>query len=306
MSEYSLWNDSAGSLWYYRSLGQVTGPLTSGRIRQLAKQGKLFPEDQVRLGAAGDWVAAEDVEGLFSGIALNSRAERAAVRAQAANEHKEQDSAPVSATWYRGDILRGRIADGVEWGRNNLELLRVGFSWLCLVTVLISLGAIFARRVSMDWWSRNADPYETLTLARHEFQRLRDSQADEEQWTRLAARTRPEFAPLIANLEKKAGADDRYSQQLLWAARDAWPPMLTSSRQEPNDAEHAFESHLANARILKNGGQLFPGAQRIGGAAGFDSDIFMGLYGDWVVAGFVVGDAFLAIAAVRWWWRRSR
>ncbi len=306
MSEDSLSNVSAGSLWYYCSQGQMTGPLTAGRIRQLAKQGKLFADDQVRLGAAGDWVSATEVNGLFDGVKLLTRAEQAAARTQATNDQEHQVSERGSRSSHRWDTLRGWIADTVDWGRNNLESLRVGLSWLCLVAVVISLGLLLQRRVSWDWRSSNTDPYEILSRARNEFQQLRERQADEGHWNQFATRTTPDLAGLIADLEKKAGAHDRYSQQLLWAARDAWPGMLAGGRQGPNEAERDFESHLDNAKTLKNGGQLFPGAQRIGGAAAFNPDIFMGRYGDWVVAGFIVVDGFLAIAVLRWWWHRRR
>ena len=51
--------------WFYRVNDSVRGPLTSGELQDLARNGSLSGADHVRQGDAGEWVAAARVKGLF-------------------------------------------------------------------------------------------------------------------------------------------------------------------------------------------------------------------------------------------------
>lgn len=52
--------------WYVQHGGKQYGPLTSGNLKKLATERKITPSTQVRLGAAGNWVPASRVQGLFA------------------------------------------------------------------------------------------------------------------------------------------------------------------------------------------------------------------------------------------------
>lgn len=52
-------------LWFCKLAGVTTGPLKASELRALADSGKLAPDDLVRQGAEGPWVAARHVRGLF-------------------------------------------------------------------------------------------------------------------------------------------------------------------------------------------------------------------------------------------------
>lgn len=51
--------------WYCQVGGSVEGPVTGGRLRELARSGRLTRGDQVRQGHAGEWVSASRCKGLF-------------------------------------------------------------------------------------------------------------------------------------------------------------------------------------------------------------------------------------------------
>ncbi|MBL8849794.1 MAG: DUF4339 domain-containing protein [Planctomycetaceae bacterium] len=51
---------------YCRTRTEELGPMSQGQLLRLARQGRLAPRDQVRLGANADWVEARSVPGLFA------------------------------------------------------------------------------------------------------------------------------------------------------------------------------------------------------------------------------------------------
>lgn len=53
--------------WYCIAFGIELGPMSQADLARLASRGELSPDSQVREGAAGAWVAARTVAGLFPG-----------------------------------------------------------------------------------------------------------------------------------------------------------------------------------------------------------------------------------------------
>lgn len=51
--------------WYYRVLGEEFGPVSFDTVGELAQKGLLSPNDELRDGEKGPWVAAESIVGLF-------------------------------------------------------------------------------------------------------------------------------------------------------------------------------------------------------------------------------------------------
>jgi len=54
--------------WFCKILGEVTGPFSAHQLKELAQQGRLAPQDQVRNGGDGSWTMAERVKGLFLSV----------------------------------------------------------------------------------------------------------------------------------------------------------------------------------------------------------------------------------------------
>ena len=53
------------SQWYCRLMGTELGPFTSKQLLEMASCPRLTPDDSVKKGADGMWVAAHRVKGLF-------------------------------------------------------------------------------------------------------------------------------------------------------------------------------------------------------------------------------------------------
>jgi hypothetical protein len=51
--------------WYCRLMGTELGPFTSKQLLEMARTHRLMPDDSVKKGADGMWVAAHRVKGLF-------------------------------------------------------------------------------------------------------------------------------------------------------------------------------------------------------------------------------------------------
>jgi hypothetical protein len=51
--------------WYCRLMGTELGPFTSKQLLEMARGHRLMPDDSVKKGADGMWVAAHRVKGLF-------------------------------------------------------------------------------------------------------------------------------------------------------------------------------------------------------------------------------------------------
>ncbi len=54
------------SEWYVRIGKTEHGPLSSERLVQLTREGKITPETPVRKGPSSGWAAASAVKGLFA------------------------------------------------------------------------------------------------------------------------------------------------------------------------------------------------------------------------------------------------
>ena len=53
------------SQWYCQLMGTELGPFTSQQLIEMARSHRLMPDDSVKKGADGAWVAAHSVKGLF-------------------------------------------------------------------------------------------------------------------------------------------------------------------------------------------------------------------------------------------------
>ncbi len=58
--------------WYCRLMGTELGPFTSKQLLEMARSHQLMPDDFVKTGADGMWVAAYRVKGLFDDASASS------------------------------------------------------------------------------------------------------------------------------------------------------------------------------------------------------------------------------------------
>lgn len=52
-------------LWFVKHRGKEQGPFSPKQLKHLAESGKITPENEVRMGNDGDWMAAAKIKGLF-------------------------------------------------------------------------------------------------------------------------------------------------------------------------------------------------------------------------------------------------
>lgn len=57
--------NSGADLWFYQIMGKQLGPISSAQLRVLANAGTVAPDTMVKRGAAGGWMPAGRVQGLF-------------------------------------------------------------------------------------------------------------------------------------------------------------------------------------------------------------------------------------------------
>lgn len=101
--------------WYFQSMGEQVGPISSQRLWVLAQQRHVRPETFVRRGEEGKWILAERVKGLFdpnfptSGIFIDVAEQEESEESAAAHE--------VAQKLHRKDKLLAVMAR-----RNRLQV----------------------------------------------------------------------------------------------------------------------------------------------------------------------------------------
>ena len=58
--------------WYCQLMGTELGPFTSKQFLEMARSHRIMPDDSVKKGADGMWVAAHRVKGLFDDASASS------------------------------------------------------------------------------------------------------------------------------------------------------------------------------------------------------------------------------------------
>jgi len=93
--------------WYCRLMGAEMGPFTAAQLVEMARSHQLTPEDVVRRGADGEWVAGYRVKGLFD--------EQAHSRTVTANLPPVAAEGPQAAGEPARAAEPGAAAAGVQW-----------------------------------------------------------------------------------------------------------------------------------------------------------------------------------------------
>lgn len=240
--------------WYYVANGKEMGPVLVARLRQMARQGLLKPNDLVRKGKTGEW----DYAGRFDELA--SHAEEFAAE-QAADEESEEAEEPPEPQ-SRGPSLRERVSDLIsDVARSvaeRLELVRTIAGCIALAVTLFLLVRVTLNAEIFDW-STPADPLVVYQSLWDELQTHRQARADDATWKAFAERGRQEVAPLVARLEREAGSTNREAQLLLWAGRDCLPKMFDDAHTAPSRAEEQLAEYLENVQRLRQGQVIYGG-----------------------------------------------
>lgn len=282
-------DSSESTYWYVMLDTRQIGPMTFSRLRQMARQGTLAAETQVRKGESGKWIDAGSVEGVFFAAPIPS---------STMTVPASQEPEPPGRLAYFAISLRDRVqiaCSGVVDGiAGQLRFVRAAVSWIALIAVMVGLVVILIRNFP-QFWFRASDPLETYTSLWDELKEKRTGKVSSAEWDSFAARARDELSPIVARLERIASADNRVAQQLLWAGRDYFPKMLDDARSNVSESEQRFDYHLVRARWLTEGKDLEgkPAYRpRVGVLPADISSIVL-------VTGFVVVDLWVVVWFVR-------
>ena len=97
--------------WYTRMLGSEFGPYTLEEICEQAARQQLAPDDEIRDGATGRWVAASTVPGLFTAAAIRQRSieieQARKEREQRKRKRRAQRRQPAGSPARPDDLLAG-------------------------------------------------------------------------------------------------------------------------------------------------------------------------------------------------------
>ena len=240
--------------WYYKIGGKEAGPAIISRLRQMAREGSLTAEDLVKKGMTGEWVRAETV---------NESHARTRTAAVDVTTHPEPTTSEATGSSRLNDLrfsLMYTISGAFGSVIDRLSLIRTLAGYVILGATLIYLiASMLEWRISAE--PEHADPVATYRTLWSELQANRKKKVDEAAWSEFSERGRKELAPIIAHLEREAGATNRSAQFLLWAGRDCLPKMFDDARMGSSSSEKQFVEYLENVQLLGEGKQIYGGNQ---------------------------------------------
>lgn len=230
--------------WYLRHRGVEHGPMEFAELAHLIELGRLTAQDEVRCGENGAWQpAAEVCDVAEPGRSPPLTGDMAALAA----------AVPVARSGSARPIMRRSF--GRRW-RSRLGGWRWRWRAVPLRVRLTAAGGVgltvFAALVLASG-HRDLDDYARLVSLWNEHRQLRSRQAAPAEWQDFADRVQRETRPMIARLEKTAGARRPLQQHLLWAARDCLPRAMTEARERPSRSEHLLARHLGEVEALLGG-----------------------------------------------------
>lgn len=229
----------------------------SGRLRQLARQGRLAEDDLVRMGRTGQWVSAGSIEWLNAKPRLESRVPHAST-------HAPQLARPSAIAQWRTSLaysLRNIYYSITHAIIASLWLIRHVLGVVALIAIGIVLFRI-ARDSGLFGWETSVDAVSTVQSLGAEIKQKRAAKAPEAEWNDLKQRGTAALATVIVELEHEAGAHNRTAQMLLWSARDCLPAMFDDARIEPSESESRYDEYMANVAALQKNEPIYGGSVR--------------------------------------------
>lgn len=165
--------------WYYKLLGEETGPLTFRALRELAADGHLAPEDEVR-SSTSQWKLAAEIPELFqagdvdepelaTNLDLDMLLTASSVPVKTSSKRQALDAAKAAANappprWYykllgqeMGPATTEEILEQIQSGSlHHDDLIKDGprGNWLALEKAAPFAAAVAAMRPQPEWYCR--------------------------------------------------------------------------------------------------------------------------------------------------------
>lgn len=292
--------------WFYREKDRDVGPVMSGRLKQLARQGKLSDEDLVRMGRSGQWVKAGTIDWLAA-------KPRAIAREPEAEHAPQQPQVSITADFRKSFAYTLR---NVYYSITHLIVASVWVvrhvlgvaALVAICVVLFNMG----QAAGLFDFSARVDVLGTVRSLGAEVKQKREAKAADPEWNELRERGTAALEPVIARLQRDAGSQNRRAQMLLWSARDCLPRMFDDARTEPSASEARYDEYMANVELLEKNQPIYGG--NFGGRVNRQTGSFVGPGGvlaggpSWttmlIVLVMIVADVAIVLWLVRAWRNR--
>lgn len=268
--------------WFLKTDKEDLGPLSFEELTVLVQAGALTEEDFVRPESRTAWQPARSVSGLFASNAPTAaeRAPRSAwsetvnsalasvdARRKGAQRHTKNVARRVGpSSFARAGASFGRGMTGVfslftDTSSSFVELvLSIGQAvWKSTITrvcavilTLLAAGYVGYTAIPATWFLSTGEAYaaiEKIGRRNGEFPRGRASDGERESFV---AESERQLARIVPLLEEQAG-NDQVARELVYAARDCLPQMLSASPEtDPLTPERRFRNHLARAKKIQS------------------------------------------------------
>lgn len=273
--------------WWCRIDGQEHGPVELKQLRRTVAVGRLKPDDLVRRGRKGEWVAASTFPELFrkrsskklavdlekitgSDPEIGTPSTAAVGSSGAGTAGPSRDVAALirqshAAALDKDRIARKYAAEEEDEPQTFAEKLKRNPK-LAVIGGLLLLIAVYK---FMPFSSADKGTYDQYAAIYAEMLQLRDSNASDEEWSKLTDKANTVNDAILKDLEQTASASEPAKQQLLWAGRDYLIPMLGDARNGESENEKLFKEHLDNALAFIEGRSIEDGG---GGDGGGESE----------------------------------
>lgn len=118
--------------WYYQLMGETIGPLSDAEIYQHAQEGRILPDTYVRIGADGDWINADVVEGLFESYPPMPSQSNVVASSNVDNEQPQESE-------FTDDGSASALEAGPDPGSIDASNSKVRLNWLVAMGVLVAV-----------------------------------------------------------------------------------------------------------------------------------------------------------------------
>lgn len=269
--------------YFIRLRGRAQGPLDADQIRRLGKRGRFNRLYEVSTDRKS-WRPADEFPELFANsrpqempfddvpagqnsifddedpgldpepapVRAPQAAARPAPRSRASAFDDDEDDAGDwdEDDWddegYEGGGIGGWIGGVVEGLFGGIVAQPV-LSAALAIGVTAGLCLVF---LSGEGWELDQEAYDTLTSLSHEIDMQNASDQGTAAWMTFGENVNKQLSPIVSRLEASSAPDDHLRQELLFAARDDVPAMMSELPVGQDRSKKRFLNRLAQAKQM--------------------------------------------------------
>ena len=247
-------------IWYCYTNDKQYGPISLETLAKWAAEGRLKKDNHVKMGADGEWFRAGDTDELFNEDKKAAKQGMAEVRIQSTAEFAQEKSnmqtaaVPAAAATNPNQQQKFTPLVAKDFKRTNRHDKKPGLNipkQYIYLGVLVAVGLAvylpqlpFVKSIFGGSWDQKV----LLTLRNHyiNLKKFREKK-DAAGWDKYAKSVEKEMKSLATTLNSRGGSAYPARQQMMYAARDHWPKMVTDSKEKAGESEEKFNKALSAA-----------------------------------------------------------